>query len=828
MRKIFSERVKVILFLITGISLIGLGLNISHGHVATTEEIINKLNEESFHISFDLKKKSAVVDGKEEKITELLNISEDKVDELISEDKFNSFISENFIGDTEYKDESIEIKNPYSLKQLIVNAKDKSVFDKYSNINSITDFHDGRYVIEYKDSDSTKEDYYKLLNDEDIDMVLTDTLIELKGTVTGDSNIAWGVTSTGMDNYTAKLNYKTNKPEIKVAVIDSGIYTSHNVFKKSNNESRIDLTHSYNYADNNTNMNDGVGHGTMVSGVIAESTPDNVIIVPMKIFNNTTGNFGDALKAVEAIYQYVDIINLSIGEVTDDPIPESYKASYDVTLKKAYDYGTILIAAAGNDKVATSYPASSQYTIAVSSIDKSNKFSSNFSNYGSEIDFSMPGEQLILPATSGASDYNTGTTGKGVDGTSFSAPFLSAAVALIKSENSSYNREQVINVLKENTDDLGDTGKDIYYGNGTVNFNNHMFNKPVFASIEVDNTNWEDSNKIKVNAIGANKIKSYAITTSETSPATWTDLSTPAVQTSFTVTAIESGINYVWLKDTSGNISHEKVMVNFSDEVKPTINSFTSSDILNTSFILQAVVADNDSGISKIKWFYKKTSETSYHSVTDTYGTSSAGEVGTLTKTHTFSNMDSYTEYSLYCEVYDLANNYTTSSVIKVKTLASLVLNNKTSGKAMVSIGNNSSTNNLTLVNNNKTIAVKSDVPCYLIATYDGGKKYSRITANSTNVSDTYNFTIEINVPIEVYVVFVGDISMNGKVEDADAVLIKKSKYSSSNSNYSELTELTKIIADVDKSGSVTATDSLLIRKSLLTSSNGNYKALNW
>ena len=849
MGKMKKKMIIVCALLIVGILLVFTGIS-NNKEILTTEEIIKKINEEKYEIAFNFYKNTATINGKETKITDLLNISKKKLDSLVENNEIKSFVDNNFIGDINYKDDSIEISNPYSLKSLLVKTADKTVFEDYQNITDITEISSSFYIIKYNAASNTKEDYNKLLNDARIEFVETDILIDEDEDTVSSSHAAWGASAVGLDNYSKKLNYKNNNKIVRVAVVDSGVNVNHEIFKINNTESKIDMNNAYN-CSTDTDKKDITptrGHGTWVSGVIAQSTSNNVKIVPIRrrkaLENGEEGTDTTSFNVTMACLSYlmdntkhdkIDVINMSFGH---DELTDVRKEAFDTMLKALYDANIVVVASAGNNakkltstisnssKETDHYPAASSnsepYLLVASATDDDNKFASKFSNYGSTIDFAMPGTDLIVP------NYNSNTSySSDHNGTSYSCPFLASAAALVKTEYPSYTVDNIINKLKENTDDLGTTGRDDYYGYGLVNFNNHMFNTPVIANIEIESINWGTSATIKINAIGANKVKSYAVTSTETTPSTWNSLSSSVVNATIQTNATNNGTNYIWVRDALNNISHQSFEIEFWDEVTPIINSFVASDVTNNSFKLQIGATDNESGISKIKWYYKKSNEINYQSVTDSYGTSSLGELGNVTKTHTFKDMESYTNYDVYAEVYDLLDNKLETSIINLKTLPSINVKNTTGGKATVSIGATTSTNDINVINNINIIAITSTSPCFVIASKDNGKTYMRLEASKID-NNKYNFKVDTNIPLEIYVVLVGDINMNGTVNDADSTLIKKSKLSPSNSSYENLSNLEKIVADVDKNGSVTAHDALLIRKSILATTNTNYAGLAW
>lgn len=161
------------------------------------------------------------------------------------------------------------------------------------------------------------------------------------------------------------------------------------------------------------------GHGTMVMGIIHLVAPQAQLL-PLKAFHSDgTGFLSDIVSAVYyAVQNKANIINMSFDTTT--PSTE---------LSKALDYANqnnvICVASAGNDGVQeTVYPAALQNDVmGVASTDDLDDRSS-FSNFGNGIVWvAAPGEEIIT--TYPFSSYATGS------GTSFSAPFVSGASALL-------------------------------------------------------------------------------------------------------------------------------------------------------------------------------------------------------------------------------------------------------------------------------------------------------------------------------------------------------------------------------------------------------------
>ena len=615
---------------------------------------VKDINNKYYDISFNLKNKTAIVDGKKTKISELLNISDSKLDNMIDSNKFSKYLSNNLLGNITVENQKIEVTNPYSLNKLIVKTNNKKELQKDKNVIRIKNITDNIYQVSYKNSVKTKQAYESLENNKKIDDVVLDAKVKkMEDKVTSKANntiyYAWGVSSTALDLYSKKLNQDGNSNNIRVAVMDTGVRKNHDVFNLNTPTCRIDLTDSYDYVNNDSNPNDDEGHGTTVAGTLAESTSNNVRIVPIKVLDNTgSGDLSDILIALDDIKGKVNIINLSLG-IKESKLDAETREEAELIFKSIYNNtNTIVVAAAGNDSSRVNYPGSSNYTYAASSVDKSNNFSSSFSNYGDQVDFATPGEDLILPYNYGNSYYRT------VSGTSFSSPFLAAAIASIKSENPTYNRYNIVNELKENAKDLGTPGKDKYYGWGSINFEIKKFFKPTITNLEVSNK-WDITNTLKVKATTNGEASYYAITNSSEEPTNWNTIGNYSKEINIEEEINENGNYYIWIKNNN-RTTNKKFTVDHIDKQKPVIiNQISSLKTTNSKIKVSLKTQDNISGISKIKWYYKKEYSSYYISVTDTYNTE---DTSILEKTHKFTNLAANTKYIIYAEVYDMAGNY--------------------------------------------------------------------------------------------------------------------------------------------------------------------------
>jgi subtilisin family serine protease len=116
------------------------------------------------------------------------------------------------------------------------------------------------------------------------------------------------------------------------------------------------------------------------------------------------------------ISEKVQIINLSLGSADDQVLAE--------VVKRTLATGAILVAAAGNGgpQAAPSYPAAYPGVISVTAVD-ARRSTYTRANRGTYIAIAAPGVDVWIPTS------NEAGKGKYMSGTSFAAPFVTAAIA---------------------------------------------------------------------------------------------------------------------------------------------------------------------------------------------------------------------------------------------------------------------------------------------------------------------------------------------------------------------------------------------------------------
>jgi subtilisin len=224
-----------------------------------------------------------------------------------------------------------------------------------------------------------------------------------------------------------------------------------------------------------------VGHGTHVSGIA--KALNNLIDVVGAAYGATLWSANIAYDYVEngvtkigmdyeeaacsidlAIVNGVKVVNMSFGGVASLPNTNLTNAIND----GFNNNGMIFVAAVGSDASAVKYPATLSNVIAVAAIDSTNNHP-EFSNTGSAVDISAPGVAILSTWLPGATGCTTFGSTAMCDGTSMSAPHVSAAAAMLMARYPSWSTTAIRNRLLATATDLGTTGLDNTYGYGLVN-----------------------------------------------------------------------------------------------------------------------------------------------------------------------------------------------------------------------------------------------------------------------------------------------------------------------------------------------------------------------
>ncbi|WP_245461922.1 S8 family serine peptidase [Shinella sp. JR1-6] len=195
--------------------------------------------------------------------------------------------------------------------------------------------------------------------------------------------------------------------------------------------------------------------GSRVPGLLPEA--EVVAVDAFQRFRKTAdiANVYDLVRALDLLVQRdIRVVNLSLTGPANMLLERAVAA--------AASRGIIMVAAAGNDgpNAEPVYPAAYEHVIAVTAVDKArNPY--RRAVRGDHIDIAAPGVGVWTAASvSGARQKS---------GTSFAAPFVTAAVSVLLTAKPGLSPGAVEAELMKSAEDIGKPGKDAVYGWGLLN-----------------------------------------------------------------------------------------------------------------------------------------------------------------------------------------------------------------------------------------------------------------------------------------------------------------------------------------------------------------------
>ncbi|MDT7573589.1 MAG: hypothetical protein QOE05_3763 [Actinomycetota bacterium] len=214
------------------------------------------------------------------------------------------------------------------------------------------------------------------------------------------------------------------------------------------------------------------GHGTHVAGVIAAIAGNGVggaglaagaSVLPVRVMQaDGSGWDSDAAAGlVWAADHGATVVNLSFGGPDRSTV-------MDQAVQYALSKGVSVVVAAGNEGEVgdpVEWPAASPGVIAVGAVDALGRRAA-WSSSGSHLALVAPGVDILSTVPIGAADPTGYATWSG---TSMAAPFVTAAVALLRKSQPVLTPAAVRERLVATADDLGAVGFDPEYGAGRVN-----------------------------------------------------------------------------------------------------------------------------------------------------------------------------------------------------------------------------------------------------------------------------------------------------------------------------------------------------------------------
>lgn len=343
---------------------------------------------------------------------------------------------------------------------------DRNAIAKVEGWNSI-------HILQYSSEQDTKEAREFFSNQPFVEYVEEDQYIEFLPCSTdvgiySEEPLSWGnnvVKSTSANEAILKSNLELS--EVVVGVFDTGLNTKHDYFSSGR------IKEGYNIFDQNTNINDVKGHGSHVTGIILNNTLSNVKVKMYKLNSRTTASTVSPVSlfatAVMSAVKDVDVINMSISF--------EHESQYiDEAFNYAYTNNVPIVVAAGNDlngegeNADETYLASKETVLTVAAIDKSltpmlkSKNGIGSTNYGTCIDIAAPGEDI------NSVNFLLGFIED--SGTSMATPFVTAAIATVKSVNTNISCEQIFELVRTKATVPSDWNP--LYGAGILNVENML------------------------------------------------------------------------------------------------------------------------------------------------------------------------------------------------------------------------------------------------------------------------------------------------------------------------------------------------------------------
>lgn len=230
------------------------------------------------------------------------------------------------------------------------------------------------------------------------------------------------------------------RPEIVVAVIDSGVSRSHPDLQGK-------LLQGYDFLNRDNEPEDDIGHGTAVAGIVAAAGDDEIgiagVALEAKVLPIKVGSVDGApisilaQGVIWAVDQGADVINLSL-------VADQTSVALQDALRYAYNNDVPVVTAAGNEPDAVTYPGAYEESISVGASTFWGTVT-EFSTRQNRVDLIAPGASVLAPWWSEAE----GDIWTSVTGTSFAAPMVSGTIALLLSIDPDLTVEDLREVLRE-------------------------------------------------------------------------------------------------------------------------------------------------------------------------------------------------------------------------------------------------------------------------------------------------------------------------------------------------------------------------------------------
>ncbi len=428
--------------------------------ILTAAALILSSAVSGFAAPFSDRQESAKISGFIEGITELVR-EYDKGKTFEGPEKESAENSNNFSARQEAFAASLaantdeEDKNSaepaYTLQdfqtaRLIVRANGN--FDDFGSLENVSGFQDFN-ILQYESPEAAMAAFEKLQTQNAVYSAAPDEVVAplqgeqaaLSEENTEEYLCEWSHDRTQSDrllDYIESSGVQLQKTV--VAVVDDGVHYDHPFL-----EGRIERT-NFN-SSSSGNINDEYGspvdsHGTGVCSIIADNTPDNVLIRCYKVLDD--GGYAPISQMcvgyIQAIEDGADVINISLGYWDTTGLTEA-------CVKAAYEKNIPIFAAMGNSGEfdQNSVPGNIPECISVSATD-SNNTTVLWGTLSDASDISAPGQEIDVAMLE--NEYAVW------DGTSFASPCAAALGAILKAQNPNITVDEMEEKIKTSSFDV--------------------------------------------------------------------------------------------------------------------------------------------------------------------------------------------------------------------------------------------------------------------------------------------------------------------------------------------------------------------------------------
>ena len=305
-----------------------------------------------------------------------------------------------------------------------------------------------------------------------------------------DFPLQWNLADIGAEGAWERVGGGSGS--VVVAVLDSGVaYRDSETGPRAPDLAFTRFVDGYDFYADDAFPDDENGHGTLVAEVLASSFNNGFraagiaygcSVMPVRVLGPDAA--GADVTVAQGIYWAVDngadVICLALAATR-------HSEAVGEAVAYAYEHGVTCVAAAGNEGSDPGYPGGmdcpadeGEHVLAVGATD-ARGLRAHYSNYGEGLDLVAPGGDLTrddnrdgypdgvpqetfrepeLPQGGFALTWN--------EGTSLAVPQVAAAAAMLLSCRGSLTPAQVARIITSTCRDLGEPGKDIYYGHGML------------------------------------------------------------------------------------------------------------------------------------------------------------------------------------------------------------------------------------------------------------------------------------------------------------------------------------------------------------------------